>query len=153
MTLRESFPEVGVSPTPEVSREVAGLKAARAQLAEPQSWIKYDFQVGDRVCLLGAIERVVPSTTVQNQVACALATTIREEEGGFFKYVPPRSWPPPYSASPKSFWRELPLVVLALASPKRRAQALVAGFNDDNSTKHADVLRVLDRTIERRSGR
>jgi len=109
--------------------DVEILRDARSRIADEGNWLKYDFQDGNRHCLVGALSLAAGSANfrtpngTERRLARRLVTQL------------------PTNA---------PLRIRLRFMPVRQR---LMYFNDDERTTHSDVVALYDRTIEHLASR
>ena len=104
-------------------RELEILRTARSRISNEGSWLKGDFQDGDRVCLVAALSIAAgsPNFLYPNQIERRLVRLLAAQ------------LPPTASL----------LTRIGVYSVRRRLMS----FNDHARTRHEDVLALYDRAI------
>ena len=100
------------------------LLAARSRLSDKNDWVQRHYQHGDRLCLVAALSVAAGSLDFQtpNRAERRLARLVAAQLPGT---IPP--------------WARLRLFT---------ARQRLMWFNDNPSTKHEDVLALVDRAID-----
>ena len=105
------------------------LREARSRIADQSNWLKYDFQDGDRHCLVGALSVAAGSRNFRcpNMTERRLTRVLAAQ-------LPTKA----------SFWTRFRVM------PARHR---LMHFNDNARATHGDVIALYDRAIEHTIGR
>jgi len=109
--------------------DVEILRDARSRIADEGNWLKYDFQDGNRHCLVGALSLAAGSANFRTPNG-----TERRLARHLVMQLP----------------KKVPLRTRLRIMPARQR---LMYFNDDARTTHDDVVALYDRAIERLSCR
>jgi len=109
--------------------DVEILRDARSRIADEGNWLKYDFQDGNRHCLVGALSLAAGSANFRTPNG-----TERRLARHLVMQLP----------------KKVPLRTRLRIMPVRQR---LMYFNDDARTTHDDVVALYDRAIERLSCR